>query len=448
MIKILHFSNPQEREKILQILRRQIIPGEGYSAEPAPERAQELVAEILLAVKTRGDEALLEYTSRFDGIKLTPELLSVSPAEIATARRKVKSAILGSLQLIYQRLVDFHRQEQISSWMKIEEGAWLGQICLPLERVGFYVPGGTAPLVSSLMMMAAPARVAGVKEIALCTPPGPRGKINPYLLTIADILGIKEIYRIGGAQAIAALAYGTRTIPRVSKIVGPGNIYVALAKKMVFGEVDIESIAGPSEILIVADDNADPAWVAADLLAQAEHGEDTYSILITPSRELAWKVEKEILPQLANLSRKAIIEQSLKRYGAIIISRSLDEAIEGANLFAPEHLVLMIKDSLNVLVKIRNAGTIFLGNFSPVAVGDYVAGPNHILPTGGTARFFSPLGVKDFVKNSNVIFCTSVALKKMASILDAVAGIEGLDAHQKSVHLRLDYGTKKGRKRG
>ncbi len=345
--------------------------------------------------------------------------------------------------MIYQRLLDFHQREQLSSWMKIEEGTWLGQICLPLERVGFYVPGGTAPLVSSLMMMAAPARVAGVKEIALCTPPGPRGKINPYLLTMTDVLGIKEIYRIGGAQAIAALAYGTKTIPRVNKIVGPGNIYVALAKKMVFGEVDIESIAGPSEILIIADDNADPAWVAADLLSQAEHGEDATSILITPSPEQAQKVEKEILLQLANLSRKAIIEQSLKKFGAIIISHNLDEAIEGANLFAPEHLVLMVKDSLNILPKIRNAGAIFLGNFSPVAVGDYVAGPNHILPTGGTARFFSPLGVKDFIKKSNVIFCTSIALKKMASVLDIVAKIEGLDAHRKSVQLRLDQGIKK-----
>lgn len=444
MIKILRFSNPQEKRKIFQILRREIPSGEGYAGgKPAPEKAQKMVAEILAAVKTGGDEALLEYTFRFDGVKLTPELLSVSAAEIAAARQQVKSGVLDSLQLIYQRLLDFHQREQLSSWMKIEEGTWLGQICLPLERVGFYVPGGTAPLVSSLMMMAAPARVAGVKEIALCTPPGPRGKINPYLLTMTDVLGIKEIYRIGGAQAIAALAYGTKTIPRVNKIVGPGNIYVALAKKMVFGEVDIESIAGPSEILIIADDNADPAWVAADLLSQAEHGEDATSILITPSPEQAQKVEKEILLQLANLSRKAIIEQSLKKFGAIIISHNLDEAIEGANLFAPEHLVLMVKDSLNILPKIRNAGAIFLGNFSPVAVGDYVAGPNHILPTGGTARFFSPLGVKDFIKKSNVIFCTSIALKKMASVLDIVAKIEGLDAHRKSVQLRLDQGIKK-----
>lgn len=434
MIRILHFTRSPDKNKIYQILHREISTREVFNKK---EQARETVEQILTAVKERGDEALLECTSRFDGVKLTSNRLRISPKEIATARRKVKKRSLNSMELIFQRLLDFHQRELPTPWMKIEEGVWLGKICFPLERVGFYVPGGTAPLVSSLMMVAAPAKVAGVKEIALCTPPGPRGEINPYLLAMADVLGITEIYRVGGAQAIAALAYGTKTISRVNKIVGPGNIYVVLAKKMVFGEVDIESIPGPSEVLIIADENANPAWVAADLLAQAEHEDYAVSLVLTPSADLAQEVKKEILQQIVTLSRKTIIEQSLKNQGAIIITRDLDQAVQAANVFAPEHIELMVKNPLDILARIHNAGAIFLGNYSPVALGDYVAGPNHVLPTGGTARFFSPLGVEDFVKKSNIIFTTSSGLGKMSSILNDIAGIEGLSAHQRSVHLRL-----------
>jgi histidinol dehydrogenase len=340
------------------------------------------------------------------------------------------------IKLAARRIEQYHLHQIVEGWsVKSEEGVEMGQRVLPMRRVGIYAPGGKACYPSTLLMAAIPARIAGVEEIILVTP-ARDGKLNPLIAAAAEISGVKRIFKIGGAQAIAALAYGTKTIPQVDKIVGPGNAYVAAAKKLVFGQVDIDMIAGPSEIVVIADNTAKVSFVAADLLAQAEHDEMAAAVLLTPSEDLAREVSQEVDQLLKALSRKTIMEQSLAKYGAIIITASVDEALELANSFAPEHLELMVENPAGILGKVKNAGSVFLGSFTPEALGDYLAGSNHILPTEGTARFSSPLGVYDFYKRMNVISFSREALKKLSRQTVDFAQMEGLDAHANSVLVR------------
>ncbi len=336
-----------------------------------------------------------------------------------------------------KRIKKFHERQKEKSWHFSDKGMKLGQIIRPLERVGVYVPGGKAAYPSTALMNVIPAQVAGVKEITLCVPT-PEGKINPYVAAAVKLLGLKEVYRIGGAQAVAALAYGTESIKKVDKIVGPGNIYVAIAKRMVFGDVGVDMIAGPSEILIIADKAAHPSFVASDLLSQAEHDEMASSMLITDSEALAEKVKIEITKQIKDLKRKDIIKKSLKKYGAIIIVKNLNNAVNIANRIAPEHLEIMIKKPKDFLPKIKNAGAIFLGEWTPEPLGDYAAGPNHTLPTGGTARFSSPLGVYDFIKRSNLLHSAQSGFARLAQTVETLADIEGLEAHGNTIRTRMN----------
>jgi len=394
------------------------------------------VKEIVRDIAVRGDEALFQYTAKFDKYKLTAETVEVTNAEKKKALSLVKPEDLKVIKLAARRIEKYHRNQIAKGWsVNNEEGIKMGQIILPLRRVGIYAPGGKAFYPSTLLMAAIPARIAGVEEIILVSP-ARDGKINPLIAAAAEVSGVKRIFKIGGAQAIAALAYGTKTVPQVDKIVGPGNAYVAAAKKLVFGQVDIDMIAGPSEIIVIADKTAKASFVAADMLAQAEHDEMAAAILLTPSESLAREVSWEIDRQLKTLSRKTIMGNSLKKYGAIIITASVHEALDLANLFAPEHLELMVKNPAGILGKVRNAGSVFLGSFTPEALGDYLAGSNHILPTEGTARFSSPLGVYDFYKRMNVISFSREALKKLGGQTTLFAEMEGLDAHANSVHLR------------
>ncbi|MCX8011586.1 MAG: histidinol dehydrogenase, partial [Desulfobacterota bacterium] len=371
------------------------------------------VKKILDKVRRQGDKALLEYTARFDGVKLSPENILVSKAEIQAAEKKVRQEEKQSLILAKKRIERFHQHQLPRTWtIHHKEREILGQKVIPLNRVGIYVPGGKAFYPSSVLMNALPARIAGVKEIFMVTPPRSEG-IDSAILVTAQLCGIDKIFKVGGAQAIAALAYGTKTIPRVDKIVGPGNIFVAKAKKLVSGEVGIDMIAGPSEILIIADKTARPEYIAADLLSQAEHDEEAKAILITTSKTLATKVKKEIEIQIAQLSRKKILLSALTKNGIVIITDNLYQAVELANDLAPEHLMLTVKSPFRILEKIKNAGSVFLGNFSPVAAGDYLVGPNHVLPTAGTARFSSPLGVYDFVKFFSFTYLSQKQIKKL-----------------------------------
>jgi len=395
------------------------------------------VRQILTKVRLKGDKALLEYTARFDRVKLSPDNILVSKTEIEAARKKISREEKQSLILAKKRIIRFHQRQLPYPWtISNKKREILGQKVIPLSRVGIYVPGGKAFYPSSVLMNALPARIAGVKEIFMVTPPQPEG-INPAILIAAKLCGINKIFKVGGAQAIAALAYGTETIPRVDKIVGPGNIFVAQAKKLVAGEVGIDIIAGPSEILIIADKTAQPEFIAADLLSQAEHDEEAKAILITPAKNLVAQVKKEIESQIAQLSRQQILRSALKKNGIIIITENISQAIELANELAPEHLMLTVKDPFRVLGKIKNAGSVFLGNFSPVAAGDYLAGPNHVLPTGGTARFSSPLGVYDFIKFFSFTYLSEEQLKKLGKDIIRLARLEGLEAHARSVELRL-----------
>jgi len=398
------------------------------------------VREIVAAVRAEGDAALLRYTERFDGVKLEPSGLKVTDGEIREAYGRVDDEFLAAIREAAANIRAFHEKQKRKSWMEPSpDGTLLGQIVRPLKRVGVYVPGGKAAYPSSVLMNVIPARVAGVPEIVMVTPPATGGEagINPYILVAAAEAGVKEIYRIGGAQAIAALAYGTETIAPVDKICGPGNIYVALAKREVYGAVDIDSIAGPSEIVVLADDTADPVYVAADLLSQAEHDEMASAVLVTPSAELARAVSDEVERQLADLPRAAIARKSIDDYGAILTVESLDEGIAVVNRLAPEHLEIMTADPMEVVGRIENAGAIFLGPFSTEPVGDYFAGPNHILPTNGTARFASALGVDDFVKKSSVIRYSRDALLAHGGKIMALARREGLEAHARAVEVRL-----------
>jgi len=406
--------------------------------ETATEEVSVAVKEVVERVRKEGDPAVLAYTEKFDRVSLTLKDMRVTPAEIKEAYARVEPKKVDALKLAAQNIRAFHEKQKITSWVSQEaDGVILGQLARPLRSAGIYVPGGKAVYPSSVLMNAIPATVAGVEQIVMCSPV-PGGVLNPYILVAADIAGVAEIYKVGGAQAVAAMAYGTATIPRVDKIVGPGNIYVATAKRYVFGQVDIDMIAGPSEVLVIADDSADPSFVAADLLSQAEHDELASAILVTTSRALTGKVNAEIDRQLANLIRKDIARKSIERFGAVVLVKDLAEAAEVSNAIAPEHLELSVEKPFELLALIRNAGAIFLGHYTPESVGDYVAGPNHVLPTGGTARFFSPLSTDDFMKKSSLIFYTKEGLDKVGEAVTQIADVEGLEAHGNTIRVRMN----------
>ncbi|MEF9426037.1 MAG: histidinol dehydrogenase [Candidatus Mariimomonas ferrooxydans] len=398
------------------------------------ENVHKIVGKILFDVRKNGDKAVKKYTEKFDSVKL--KRLSVDKKEIEASAKKADKGFLKAMKHSAKGIKAFHElQKKERSWYFSENGILLGHIIRPIERVGVYVPGGKASYPSTVLMNVIPAQVAGVQYIALCVPT-PDGKINPQIAAVIKLLGLKEIYRIGGAQAIAAMAYGTKTVKKVDKITGPGNIYVATAKKMVFGDVDIDMIAGPSEILIIADRTANPSFVAADILSQAEHDEMASSILITNSKYLAERVSKELVLQLKNLKRKNIAKKSIDKYGAIIIAKDIGTAVDIANEIAPEHLEIMTKVPAKLLPKIKNAGAIFLGEWTPEPLGDYAAGPNHILPTCGTARFSSPLGVYDFIKRSSLLDFKKEGFLNLAKTVETFADTEGLEAHGNSIRIR------------
>lgn len=401
------------------------------------EKEREIVWDIISQVRQQGDEAIRAFTRRFDGVDLGD--FRVPSEQYEAAYEKVSPLFLQGLRDAIRNIRKYHEgQLRRSTLTTMEDGVLLGQLIRPLKRVGVYVPGGTAAYPSSVLMNVIPAQVAGVKEIALVTPPDGEGQINPGVLVAIHELGIKEVYRIGGAQAIAALAYGTETIAPVDKIVGPGNIFVALAKQAVFGQVGIESVAGPSDILVVADDSADPEYVAADLLSQAEHGELSQAILVTPSSSLAEQVANKIESQLAALPRRQIAETSIRDMGAIVVTKDMEEAIAVANRVAPEHLELMVRDAEEYIAQIENAGAIFVGSFSTEPVGDYYCGTNHVLPTEGTARFSSPLNVDDFLKKQSLIRYSKEAILKHGRKIIEMATVEGLEAHAHAIRLRLE----------
>lgn len=409
------------------------------SREHRGEDLEQGVREILFSVRDHGDAGVLAATRRFDGAELTADRLKVSEEEIQAAYRQVGPELLAALKKARDRIYDFHARQLPQTWIEPgPNGEILGQIYRPLERVGIYVPGGTAAYPSSVLMNALPARVAGVREIIMVTPPRPDGSILPLVLVAAAESGVTSIYKAGGVQGIAALAYGTATIPKVDKIVGPGNIYVTIAKRLVFGLVDIDMLAGPSEIVVVADEKAEPELVAADLLSQAEHDTRAAAILLTPDERLARRVSEEVARQLELLPRREIAAASLESYGAAVVTASLAEAVELANELAPEHLELCVEEPFTWLGKIKNAGAVFLGNQAPEPVGDYFAGPNHVLPTGGTARFFSPLGVEDMMKRTSIIYGTGEAMKAWGPEIIRLAEEEGLAAHARSVAGRLE----------
>ncbi|MGL4882720.1 MAG: histidinol dehydrogenase [Waterburya sp.] len=398
-----------------------------------------VVREIVTNVKKHGDRALLEYTEKFDRQLYTAEQLRVSGSELDAAYQQISKDLLRAIQLACHKIEAFHRQRVPKSWVKFEEDeVVLGKRYTPVDRAGLYIPGGSAAYPSTVLMNAIPAKVAQVPRIVMVTPPGQDGKMNPAVLVAAQEAGVTEIYRVGGAQAIAALAYGTETIPKVDVITGPGNIFVTLAKKMVYGTVGIDSLAGPSEVLIIADEQANPLYVAADLLAQAEHDPMAAAILITTDAKLAQQVQQSVNQQLANHPRKLLTEKAIANYGLIVVVDSLTEAVELSNLFAPEHLELEVAEPWNLIEQIRHAGAIFLGNSTPEAVGDYLAGPNHTLPTSGAARYASALGVETFMKHSSLIQYSSTALKKMSSTIQILAQAEGLPSHADSVKFRTE----------
>lgn len=402
------------------------------------------VADILANVKEKGDEALFSYTKEFDKVEVTPETIRVTEEEIEEAYKAVDASLLEVIRKALVNIRSYHEKQRQNSWFtSTENGTMLGQKVTPLNRVGVYVPGGKAVYPSSVLMNIVPAKVAGVPHIVMTTPPGKDGKVNPSTLVAAKEAGADEIYKVGGAQAIGALAYGTASIPKVDKIVGPGNIFVALAKKAVYGHVSIDSIAGPSEILVLADETANAHYVAADLLSQAEHDEMASAILITTSTELAQNVEKEIEGYLKVLSRKEIIEKSLDNFGYILIAEDMDEAIEAANEIASEHMEIVTKNAFEVMMKVRNAGAIFIGEYSSEPLGDYFAGPNHVLPTNGTAKFFSALSVDDFIKKSSIVYYSRSALQEIHKDIIQFASSEQLTAHANSIAVRFEEEDKK-----
>jgi histidinol dehydrogenase len=403
------------------------------------EQYADVVADILKDVRVRKDQAIFDYTKRFDKADLTMDTIRVTEEEIQEAYDKIEPSVVDVIRKAIKNIESYHMKQKQYSWFDTtENGTLLGQKVTPIAAVGVYVPGGKAAYPSSVLMNVIPAKVAGVSRIAMTTPPDKDGKVYPGTLVAAKEAGVTEIYKVGGAQAIAALAYGTESIAKVDKIVGPGNIYVALAKKAVYGHVSIDSIAGPSEILVLADETANPRYVAADLLSQAEHDELASAILVTTSRELAEKVSVEVDLFVAELSRKEIIQKSLDNYGYIMVADNLEEAIDVANEIASEHLEIMTKDAFMVMTKIKNAGAIFIGEYSSEPLGDYMAGPNHILPTNGTAKFFSPLGVDDFIKKSSIISYSREALEPIYKDIVTFANSEYLTAHANSIAVRFE----------
>jgi histidinol dehydrogenase len=400
------------------------------------------VREVLQAVKRQGDKAVLHYTAEFDGQTFTPDQLRVSGSEMDAAYQQVSKELLNAIQLASKNIEAFHRQRVPKSWVQFgDDEVVLGKRYTPVDKAGLYVPGGRASYPSTVLMNAIPAKVAGVPRIVMVTPPGPDKAINPAVLVAAQEAGIQEIYRVGGAQAIAALAYGTETIPNVDVITGPGNIYVTLAKKLVYGTVGIDSLAGPSEVLVIADETANPTYVATDMLAQAEHDPMAAAILVTTDSVLAKKVQAEVDRQLRNHPRRLLTEKAIAHYGLIVVVDSLEIAAELSNEFAPEHLELEIADPWELLEKIRHAGAIFLGSSTPEAVGDYLAGPNHTLPTSGAARYASALGVETFMKHSSLIQYSPTALQKVSGAIQVLAQAEGLSSHGESVRVRTQGNT-------
>ena len=397
------------------------------------------VKEILDKVKEEKDAAVFAYTAKFDGAELTADTIEVTDAEIEEAYAQVDDTLLTVIRKAKDNIESYHATQRQNSWFDSKpDGTILGQKITPLHRVGVYVPGGKAVYPSSVLMNVMPAKVAGVDEIIMVTPPGKNGKVSPNTLVAAKEAGVDKIYKVGGAQAIAALAYGTESIPKVDKIVGPGNIYVALAKKAVYGHVSIDSIAGPSEILVVADETANPRYVAADLLSQAEHDELASAILVTTSEKLAHEVSDQVDGFLKELSRAEIISKSLDNYGYILLADTMEDVIDVANEIASEHLEIQTKNPFEVMTKIRNAGAIFIGEYASEPLGDYFAGPNHILPTNGTAKFFSPLSVDDFIKKSSIISYSREALQKVHKDIESFAKAEQLTAHANSIHVRFE----------
>ena len=408
-----------------------------HDEEMQPQEA--IVRQIVETVRQEGDRALISYTEKFDRQILTKEQLRVTGSELDAAYQQISKGLLDAIRLACQQIEAFHRQRVPKSWVHFgDDEVVLGKKYTPVDSAGLYVPGGRAAYPSTVLMNAIPAKVAAVPKIVMVTPPGVDLKMNPAVLVAAQEAGVEEIYRVGGAQAVAALAYGTETIPKVDVITGPGNVYVTLAKKMVYGTVGIDSLAGPSEVLVIADSTANPVHVAADLLAQAEHDPMAAAILLTTEATLAEKVQQEVSRQLEKHPRRTLTEKAIAHYGLVVVVDSLEVAAELSNLFAPEHLELEIADPWSLLPQIRHAGAIFLGNSTPEAVGDYVAGPNHTLPTSGAARYASALGVETFMKHSSLIQYSPQALKKVSSAIQILAEAEGLPSHADSVRLRTD----------
>ena len=430
MIPVIRYNTPDGEKIVKQILSRSKIEN---------KNVQEIVDSILANVKENGDKAIFEYTEKFDKIKITPETLKVTDEEIKYAYSQVKPELIEVIKKSAARIKAFHEKQKRNSWFEPDEkGEIMGQIIRPLERVGVYVPGGKAAYPSSVLMNVMPAHVAGVKNIYMTTPAQKDGSVYPTTIVAAKEAGVDEIFKIGGAQAIAALAFGTESVPKVDKICGPGNIFVALAKKSVYGYVNIDSVAGPSEILVLADESANPVYTAADLLSQAEHDEMASAILVTTSEKLAYEVQKEVEKQTAVLERKDIINKSIENYGAVIVTDTIEEACAISNGIAPEHMEVCTQSPFEVLPLIKNAGAIFLGHYTPEPLGDYMAGPNHVLPTGGTARFFSPLSVDDFIKKSSLISFSKEALLNLSDDIIAFANAEGLTAHANAVRVRKE----------
>lgn len=429
-MKVVNITEDSIKDLLKSLLKR----------SPINYREQEdAVNNILTNVKDNGNLALFEYTEKFDKVKLTAETIKVTDEEIAEAYEQVDDELIRVIRLAMKNIKDYHEMQKEESWFDSKpDGTILGQKITPLSRVGVYVPGGKAAYPSSVLMNVIPAKVAGVDKIIMCTPPGHDGKVYPTTLVSAKEAGVDTIYKVGGAQAIGALAYGTESIPQVDKIVGPGNIFVALAKKAVFGYTGIDSVAGPSEILVLADETANPRYVAADLLSQAEHDQLASAILVTTSLEVAEKVQAEIEGFVKDLERKDIIQASLDNYGYILIAEDMDTAIDAVNAIASEHLEIVTKDPFGTMTKVRNAGAIFLGESSSEPLGDYFAGPNHVLPTNGTARFFSPLGVDTFVKKSSIISYSRDALRNIHNEIETFAKAEGLTAHANSIKVRFE----------
>ena len=423
----LRTENWERNPELLRIKNR----GQGLESKYAQS-----VLEIIENVRNFGDNAVFSYARKFDRVELTPENVRVTEAEIKEAFKKVEPEVLEAIKVAVERVRKFHEYQKENSYFVTEPGMVLGQKVTPLESAGIYVPGGKASYPSSVIMNAVPAKVAGVEKVVMITPAIGSLEVNPYSLVAAKLSGVDEIYRVGGAHGVAAIAFGTESIPKVDKIVGPGNIYVALAKKFLFGTVDIDMVAGPSEILVIADESANPEWVAVDLLSQAEHDELAGSFLVTHSEEIAKKTVEALKEKLKALKRKEIAEKSIENFGTVFITRDIYHSCEVANVVAPEHLEVATKEPFALLDHIKNAGAIFLGHYTCESLGDYVLGPNHVLPTGGSARFFSPLGVYDFIKRSSVLYVSEEGFKQISEHARNLAECEGLEAHRLAVEVR------------